>query len=135
LLAYFYIHRKLHSTNIFTVDYDDPNDSTVQSRYWLPYNFSLCRDGSSTINLEKAWVVTDPNLNYIVLCPEVLTAIPAIRGNGDREKDFSLDPMANVETLMQYISATIFHMLLHVYFRPDSESIILSFLFLSYLLD
>jgi hypothetical protein len=118
---------------MFIVDHDDPQG--VQTRRWLPYNFTLCRDNSSIIKLEKAWALTDTNFNYIILCPTALSYIPTIRKYGDRQKDFYALPTANVEVLMQYVSATLLHMLLHVYFKLQSESIVLSFLSLPYWLD
>jgi hypothetical protein len=107
-------------------------NQNVQSRYWLPYNFTLCKDKSSTIILEKAWVLTEANFNYIVLCLAALSDTPSMKSTTDRTKDYTRIPSANVELLMQYISATLFHMLLHVYFKLQSEPIILSFLFLPY---
>ena len=107
----------------------DRNNRNFKDRFWMPYNFTLCRDNGNTLTTEKAWTLTDPNFNYIVLCPTALSGIPSLRQNEDRGKDFTLLLTANAEILMQYISATLFHMILHVIFRLQSESIILSSLF------
>jgi hypothetical protein len=122
---------------MFIVDYDNPNglNQGVYTRHWLPYNFTLCkdnRDNGSTLITEKAWVLTDTNFNYIVLCQTALNDTSSLKSNGDRQKNFNLQPSANVEILMQYISATLFHMLLHVYFRLESKSIVLLFLHHAY---
>jgi hypothetical protein len=105
---------------MFTVLGPDPNNPNSRPRYWLPYNSTICRnnDSSGALVTKKYWWIATPNLNYILLCPTTLSAMPSLNWDGARQKSFALVSGVSVDrTLMKYMSASIFQALVHIYYK------------------